>query len=174
MGLKDILETLIISLFQVFERKEYFHSITFQCSDAFSFSIDGYVILKFLYFTELKLPWGIFWRKKHGDDPVTSYPLNFIGEESKILTIQDIRFLFSLKHNKGFLGFFGGFFVSQIAICGFAWYNILPTSICSTLIYRAKIYLLQNSFFRAETERGLSRKHIIEGSSLAITVNVDS
>lgn len=106
MGLKDILETLIISLFQVFERNEYFHSITFQCSDAFSFSIDGYVMLKFLYFTELKLPWGIFWRKKHGDDPVTSYPLNFIGEESKILTIQDIRFLFSLKHNKGFLGVF--------------------------------------------------------------------
>lgn len=147
---------------------------TFQCSDAFSFSNDVYVILKFLYFTELKLPWGIFWRKKHGDDPVTSYPLNFIGEESKILTIQDIRFLFSLKHNKGFLGWFFFFVVSQIAICGFAWYNILPTSICSTLIYRAKIYLLQNSFFRAETERGLSRKHIIEGSSLAITVNVDS
>lgn len=70
------------------------------------FFIDVYVMLKFLYFTELKLPWGIFWRKKHGDDPVTSYPLNFIGEESKILTIQDIRFLFSLKHNKGFLGFF--------------------------------------------------------------------
>lgn len=141
---------------------EYFHSITFQCSDAFSFSIDVYVMLKFLYFTELKLPWGIFWRKKHGEDPVTSYPLNFIGEESKILTIQDIRGFFSLKHKKGF----GGFFWLQIAICGFAWY-ILLTSICSTLIYRAKIYLLQNSFFRAETERGLSRKHIIEGSSLA-------
>lgn len=103
MGLIDILETLIISLFQVFERKECFHV---PCSDAFSFSNDVYVILKFLYFTELKLPWGIFWRKKHGDDPVTSYPLNFIGEESKILTIQDIRFLFSLKHNKGFLGWF--------------------------------------------------------------------
>lgn len=141
---------------------EYFHSITFQCSDAFSFSIDVYVMLKFLYFTELKLPWGIFWRKKHGEDPVTSYPLNFIGEESKILTIQDIRGFFHLKTKK----VFGGFFWLQIAICGFAWY-ILLTSICSTLIYRAKIYLLQNSFFRAETERGLSRKHIIEGSSLA-------
>lgn len=140
----------------------------FQCSDAFSFSIDVYVMLKFLYFTELKLPWGIFWRKKHGDDPVTSYPLNFIGEESKILTIQDIRFLFSLKQQR----FFGLFFFLFRKLQSVVLHDII--SICSTLIYRAKIYLLQNSFFRAETERGLSRKHIIEGSSLAITVNVET
>lgn len=80
----------------------------FQFSDAFSFSIDVYVMLKFLYFTELKLPWGIFWRKKHGEDPVTSYPLNFIGEESKILTIQNIRGFFFIKTQKRFLGGFFG------------------------------------------------------------------